>query len=482
MHSCTSRGYDARVSLSRLWLFLAVALPVLASILAPMSTVDLTYHLRAGGEILATAAIPTTDTWTFTAAGQPWVDQQWGAQVVLALVERLGSWTGLVLFRALLTAVIFGSVLAVARRRGLDARTAALLTIAAFLVAAPAMALRPQLLGMACFAVVLLLVVDRRAHPGRLWLVPLVVAVWANLHGSFFLGPLVVGLAWLEDVHDRVPSPHRTLVAAAVSALAAIATPSGPWVWAYAVGLSANPEVTARITEWQPTSVRDVPGLLFFGSVAAIAVLIARRGLATPWPTLAWLAAFFLIGVYAQRGIAWWPLAAVAAIAGTLIPAAADPARLDPPTMRRLNTVIAGALVLVGVTLLPVWRPIDPGTRAPVGVLTDAPPGVTAALRDIARPGDRVFNPQPWGSWFEYALPELTYAIDSRIEFFPPAVWDDYEWVSAGVDGWERILDDWAVTIVVVRDDMTPFASRLRSAGWSEVFRDASGAVMVRRP
>jgi hypothetical protein len=52
------------VSLRSLWLFLAVALPVLASLIAGLSSVDLTYHLRAGAEMLETAAIPTVDTWT----------------------------------------------------------------------------------------------------------------------------------------------------------------------------------------------------------------------------------------------------------------------------------------------------------------------------------------------------------------------------------------------------------------------------------
>ena len=66
---------------------------------------------------------------------------------------------------------------------------------------------------MACFALVLLLVADRREHPSRLWLVPVIVAIWANLHGSFFLGPLVVGLAWLQDVarqgRTTPPDPGR---------------------------------------------------------------------------------------------------------------------------------------------------------------------------------------------------------------------------------------------------------------------------------
>ena len=226
------------MSLRALWSYLAIGLPVLAALLAPMSTVDLTYQLRAGAEMLATGAIPAQDTWTFTVAGTPWFDQQWGAQLILRLVEQLGGWTGLALVRAGLTATIVGSVFYVARRRGLDARTSALLTLAAFLVAAPAMALRPQLFGLVLFALLLVVIELRHKRPRVLWLAPVIVAVWANVHGSFFIGPLSLGLAWLADVGQRSGTARRTLAAAALSAVAACITPYGPAVWVYAVGLS----------------------------------------------------------------------------------------------------------------------------------------------------------------------------------------------------------------------------------------------------
>ena len=92
------------------------------------------------------------------------------------------------------------------------------------------------------------------------------------------------------------------LAVAVVAALAALLNPFGPQVWLYAVGLSTNPEVTARITEWQPTTLRTVPGMLFFASAFAVVVLLARRGARTAWPTLVWLAAFFVVGAYAM----WW--------------------------------------------------------------------------------------------------------------------------------------------------------------------------------
>ena len=467
----------------RLWAFLAIGLPVLAALIAILPSVDLTYHLRAGAEILAGNGIPTVDSWTFTAAGAQWTDQQWGAQVILAALYQLGGWTGLVLLRAVLVGVIFGCLFAIGLRRGIGMRRAAWLTLAAFIVSAAALGLRPQLIGMAILAIELLLVTDRRSHPRRLWVVPFLVLVLANVHGSFFLGPVVLGLAWLEDLHDRIPGAHRAMLIAAVSAVAACVTPSGPAVWAYAFGLSTNSEITALITEWQPTSLRTIPGLAFFGSAMAVVALIARRGLTTPWPTLAWLAVFFVVGAYAIRGVAWWPLGAVAASAGVLVtgPAteSARPEFVGSPLMRRLNLVVVGAIVIAGIALLPIWRPIDPGLAAPTGVVANAPPGITAALKAIARPTDRVFNPQEWGSWFEFAVPALPVAIDSRIELFPPTVWDTYENILAGGQDWAAQLHGWGPTIIVLEGEPTAMNDRLTAAGWRSVYADADGSVLV---
>jgi hypothetical protein len=255
-------------------------------------------------------------------------------------------------------------------------------------------------------------------------------------------------------------------------------TPFGPAVWGYAVGLSTNPEVTRRITEWQPTTFRDGTGILFFVSVAAVVTLIARSGRAVPWPTLAWLGVFVAIGLYAQRGLAWWSLAGAVAVIGLLPRDADTPERMTTPILRRLNVAVAAVLVLVGIALLPIWRSTDAGTGVPVGVLTDAPPGVTAALREVARPGDHVFNPQPWGSWFEFALPDVKAGLDSRIEFFPAEVWEDYERVVAGAHGWEQRLASWGVRFIVVQRSEAPFRDRLIAAGWEEIYRDDDGAIL----
>ena len=467
------------MSLRHLWAFLAVALPVLASLVANLPATDLAYHLRAGSEIVSTGAIPSVDSWTFTANGQPWFDQQWGAQVLLDTTYATTGWTGLAILRAALVGVVFGIVYLTCVRQGLDERRSALLALGAFVVATPALALRPQLFAMALFAVTLLLVVERRDHPRRLWLVPLLAIPWANIHGSFFLAPAVLGLACLADLEQRAPSRHLSLVVAAVTVLACCVTPFGPSVWAYAVGLGANPEVTRRIIEWQPTTLRDVQGVVFYASALLVAAFLARRGRPTPWATLAWLGFFFVIGAYAVRGIAWWPLAAVAAVVSLHEPIsepATEPA--EPRAFRILNGVIVAAITLAVVALLPIWRPVDPATGAPQGTLSYAPSGIAEALGNVARDGDRILNPQPWGSWFEFAVPDALVAIDSRIELFPPEVWADYERVMAGVEGWEAIVGGWGVTIAVVDAKNTGLHDRLTAAGWTEIYADDEGAVL----
>jgi hypothetical protein len=467
------------VTLTRLWGALAVLLPVVAALAATLSAVDLAYHLRAGDQILSGGGIPRVDTFTFTALGRDWLDQQWGAQVILAATYRLGGWVGLVFLRAALVGLLFGLLFLACRLRGTDIRTAAWLSLAAFLVAAPALALRPQLIGMVLLAVTLVLVAGRGTRPRLFYLVPVVVALWANVHGSFFLGPVVVGLAWLEDLHERTPAASRTLVVAVVAVLATLVNPFGPTVWAYAVGLSTNPEVTARISEWQPTTLRTIPGILFFASALAVIVTLTRRGRPTGWPTLTWLGVFFVVGAYAIRGVAWWPLGGAFAVAGVLSPRAEAPERPTHSMGRRINVGIVAALVVVGIVLLPIWHATDPVTGGPTGALTDAPSGVTEAIRAAQRGGDRLYNPQPWGSWFEFAIADVPVAIDSRIELFPVETWDDYETVASGRDGWQAVLERWQVTLAVVPAGDDAFAARLVAAGWRPEYEGKDGRLLT---
>ncbi len=119
---------------------------------------------------------------------------------------------------------------------------------------------------------------------------------------------------------------------------------------------------------------------------------------------------------------------------------------------------------------------------APVGVLNYAPSGITGQLRSLVRPGDRIFAPQPWGSWFEFAFPSATVAVDSRIEMFPVEVWADYDVVVNARGDWQERLDGWEVTLVAVRPEIEgALVEHLaRDSKWRQLYADRDGVIFVR--
>jgi hypothetical protein len=507
------------VSLGQLWTFLGVALPVLAALLVPMPSVDLAYHLRAGADILSLRGIPATDTWTYTVRGVAWLDQQWLAQAVLAGVFQFAGWTGLAVLRAALVGAAFWFARSTLRANGCARRPATVLTLLSFVVAAPALALRPQLFAIVLFAATMWILAKRREHPRRLWLIPVIAIAWANVHGSFPFLVVLVALGWLDellrargDATERPAGPDRLMgstgiaLIGAISAVATLVTPFGIDAWRYVVGLASNPNVSGRVSEWRPPSPLDPAGFVFYLSVVAVLVVVwlrlradayrVPRATVVPYATLL---TFGALGVITGRGLAWWALVAPIAPAilahdGTLataLPRPLEPLRAlfrDSPPARstrtnRLNSVVAGVLLLAGVALLPLWRPAG-AIGVPAATLTEAPEGIAAALREAIDAGDiaagaHTWNPQAWGSWLEWAVPGLAYTVDSRIELFPEGLWDDVDQVAAMRDDWLGVLTAYEVQVIVLTSDQTSLVAAFEQAGWKAVHSDAEGTVLA---
>jgi len=472
----------------RLWLALAILLPALAATIAPMSTVDLAYQVRAGELMLDSLAVLREDPFTFTAFGEPWLNQQWGSGIVFAVIHGATGWGGLAVLRVLLIAAAAGLVLT-AGLRWLPARPAALLALAGFVVGIASLGLRAQLFGIVLFAGMLAILAWRDRRPRLVWLIPLLVLAWANVHGSFFLGPAAVAAALVRDVLSREPGARRLLAVLVLTLVASCATPFGPAVWGYALGIATNPEITRLITEWQRTSPLTVTGALFYASVVGAGWLVLearRRDLRPAWPVLAWLAALAFLGAYAERGVAWWafgaPVALAPTVAAMLAPAATP--RRERRALLVLNAAVVAVLAVAVVATQPALRAGDAFT-GPAGLLRDAPAGLPRALSDAAGPADRAVVPQPWSSWFEWAAPGVPVMVDSRVEVVPASSWEDYATIAAGGPAALGTLRGVSASVVVVdRATQSTLELALRSpgSGWRLAYEDEDGLVFVRQP
>jgi hypothetical protein len=457
------------------WGFVVLGTTLVASLLAPLQVNDLAYQLRVGQWMWAAHHVARTDMLTYTVFGQPWLNQQWGAQLLLWLGYDAGGWKTLIVVRAALVAACFGATFRIARSAGSSSLVAGVCTLAGYVASAlvpGTLTLRPQLLALPLFVTSAWLIRSRETSPRRLLILPCIAVAWANIHGSFPILTVLLAIALVHDAVTRAPTRRMTIVATISSLLAPLVSPWGFGTYRYVWQVTTSPVTRHVITEWQPLYSNVIPGLAASALLTIAAVAYAKRGVRRPTleETLG-LAVFTGLAVWSARNVLWWSVFVPPVMGGLL--AGWRPGSVWTP--RSTIGVTAAVALSVGLSLAFVFaRPVDAS-------LTEAPPGVTRALAVTSTDGGNVFD-EWWGSWFEFALPDRLMFTDARVEIFPESVWNDYDTIVNARSGWSDVLARYGVSVIVVNSEHSlPLVDALaQDPGWVRSYEDADGVIYRR--
>jgi hypothetical protein len=468
------------LTLPRLWLVVVLGAIGVMELAQVPSAIDLAYHLKVGELIVAERAVPRTDVLAWTTAGRPWLDQNWGAQVALYGIWRLGGFPLLTVASALFTVAAWGLVAAACRRRTADLRLIAGAVLAGYLAAAAAFSARPQMFSLLLFAAELYLLEVARRRPRVALAIPLLMVLWANLHGAFVVGVglLAIELAAAIWRRDR-PGAVRYLLVTAASVVALLVNPWGARVLGYALSLPANPTVTGIVAEWGPATLRQPAGALILAAIGVLAVALVRAPSPERAPEqLLRMALLAGLALWAVRAGAWFGLALPVALCAL---ARQDPALRAGPErgVPVLSGLVLAMLAVLLVVASPPLRRALPGSRPE---LHAAPTAAATWLAANPQPG-RMFNYQPWGSYLEFRLgPPVQVGFDSRIEVPPADRWTRYQAVVTGRWDAERLLDQWGVDHVVTSRRGTPALIELLEASgrWRQALSSGDERVYLR--
>jgi hypothetical protein len=227
----------------------------------PITDPDTPWHIATGMYILAHHHVPTTDPFSWSMRGKPWVTQEWLFEVMLAFMAKhfafVGIWIFLVVTELMTVLVVFALVTRITQGNRILAALAACLSTA---LAWPFWIVRPQIFSYLLFATFLLLL--QRFREGQrnaiFWTIPLML-FWANVHGSASIGIAMIFLellvsfippnrfVWVEQVDG---SARWKLVIALVSTImVGLINPNGLHEFTYAL-LSNNQLMVNSIGEW----------------------------------------------------------------------------------------------------------------------------------------------------------------------------------------------------------------------------------------
>jgi hypothetical protein len=443
------------------------------------ATADTFWHLRAGADILRTGAVPHVETYSFTAAGWPWRNHEWLWEPISYACYHLG---GMPLLSLCGAAFVVAALALVHRLMVGPAWTRFLLLMLGLPLTIPVWTLRPHLFTL--FAVPLLVTLLARA---RLWPIPLLFVLWANMHGGVALGGVILGVTTAAAVLrwriHRTPADRRRARALAVvlplAAAACLATPLGTGMFHFLADSMVRIRAV-KIGEWQPTVPTDVYGAIAWALVLLFltALVVRRRALRdghasswADWAAVTGALALLPLAAAAVRNVAPFLLLAIPATSRLLGPdararlpwrkAPAPDAATDRP---RANLALLAAMSVAALVFVAWsyrvgppslgWRPVD--GRA------------LAAVRACDGP---LYNQYDDGGYLIWFVPEKPVFVDNRQDPYP------LQHITAQLDvQWERVpyrslFDRWGIRCAFLPVASSTVAA-LERDGWITRFRD----------
>lgn len=477
--------------------------------LHPVGTSDLFWQMKAGELLWDTGSIPRFDPFTFTAAGNTWVDHEWLAGLLFFGAWRIGGFEALSILSFLAGFGIVASVFCTARR--LSGSPYVGVVFALLVCAAGAQRfqqLRPDLFAFLFFSILLLIAFSSGLGFGtRLSLLAALHVIWANVHASAIIGPPIVLLAGAAEIFsgpsrgDRRPGSWKKL--ACLSAACAAALLINPYfTHAYTfpfehMGQGFSLSVTsdwARATWILPQADISSWGLAALSILSVAAIIICRGRRPFPWAPAVVAAACLPAGFWMMRFVPFSAIALSAFIAALL-----GAPRLEETMGSSVRRVAALVFAFGALLLMYETGPLH-GARGRAGgvdLVLGLPVGVgllkgefpEEAADFIERSGieGNLFNDMSWGGYLIWRnWPDRRVFIDTRTPIYGEGFMKSYSDALFIPEAFEEVADRWQITHVLydARDvavEGGPLRFLLGDPGWKTAFLGANAVVFIKR-
>ncbi|NTW32998.1 MAG: hypothetical protein HGB12_10280 [Bacteroidetes bacterium] len=181
-------------------LLMLIAAVIFILSLRLLSDPDLGFHLNAGRWIIENLSFPDKDTFTFTATQNDYIDLHWLFQVFIFIVFKISGYEGLSILVAVLSIVFLFVILKRNNLSGIPLYISILLLLTGFLIIESRITLRPEMFSF-IFITILLLLLDSYCYRQKkvLFLLPVIMLFWCNMHSLFILG-LVITVVYFISI------------------------------------------------------------------------------------------------------------------------------------------------------------------------------------------------------------------------------------------------------------------------------------------
>jgi hypothetical protein len=488
-----------QLTIQRLTVIILFILLFAMAVRTPVDT-DTWWHLRVGEYQVKNFTVVGEDLFSHTMNGEPWVNHSWGSQVLMYLVYAVtggqgdpadnGS-VGLALMTA---ALATGGMAFVYRASRGSVYVRAFAMVLGAAAAAVFWSPRPQMFTFFFSTVVYyLLYLYKWENTDRLWLIPVVVLIWGNIHAGFAIAfILMLGYVAGETAANLFGPRTKVLIGwrgigkillvMAVSVVALVINPFGLEMLKVPFATVNIGVLQDFIQEWASPNFHERQTWPF------IALLIGSLGLAglsndrIDWTDLALITGTGFMALLAGRNIALFAVVATPVLAqfgeaflherGWQI----RPVTRVTPRMARLNALLLALVLIAG--LAKMFYAVN-GETVREAQLTRLPVAAADYIRD-SQPDGPMFNSYNWGGYLMFAVPDYPVYVDGRTDLYGDQFLREYLSVAFLQGDWQAVLEKADIGFIVIETN-SALASALREeSGWQVVHEDDLAVIFER--
>jgi hypothetical protein len=475
------------------------------------------WHIRNGEQMLRTHAVTRTDPFSVTMGGQTWYAWEWLYDVVIARIHQVVGLNGVVFFSAVIIALTFSLTLRLCLRRGADLPVTALLLALSLGASMIHLFARPHVLSW-LFTVIWFQVLDSSENGEgrrRLWYLPALMLLWANVHGGFVVGFVLLGLYLLSDTilyyRCRNTEERGSLVArlralgivAGLSLLASLINPYGYELHVHVYRYLSSRWLMNHIDEFLSPDFHGVAQQCF---VAILLITIVALAISRTKPSLTRVFVMLFAtysGLYASRSLPVSSLLLTLIVAPLWTQALADARDNSRLSLRlrsflsrwqsmtaRIRDVELGfrghlwpmAAVLIG--LLACMHQGKIGSQQWMNARFDPGHLPVQATEVLVQRGvrDPIFSQDSWGGYLIYCLyPRNRVFVDDRHDLYGEEFLKEYLKSIRLAPEWEKFLSEKHVNWALLPAKSSLANMLEETSKWNLVYRDGTSVLLERK-
>ncbi|GAC1675285.1 MAG: hypothetical protein PVS3B2_17760 [Candidatus Dormibacteraceae bacterium] len=473
----------------------SVMIVTLSLFIASEQDPDFWWHIRIGRWMVDNGRLPSTDIFTFTVPNHVWTDHEYLTEILMWLIYRAAGPVALSLAFGLLTWAAFWILYRQVRRQPWVV-VAVGLAIAAT-AGAPIWGPRAQMITffLSCLEVYWIHgYLSGRSRALRYF--PLLMVLWANLHGGWVAGFVWLGVALAAELISWAWNPsnpaHRAhvrflAIITVLSVAAVAATPHGLSLYPYPFQTQGSVAQQKLIVEWFSPDFHQIYLRPF---EAMVFVLIIGFALRRP-PLFEFLLTLVGLGLALQsvRNVVLFVAVATPVMINCYSAywkeiSAARGWRLEVPPRMIFSVITAVVLAVIALaTAFRVYDSINPGKQQSM-VKADYPVAAADWLDAHPEVGTRMYNQYGWGGYFAYRFyPQANRKvfIFGEAALMGDTLLTEYQDVQTLRSTWKQRLDQYKVDYVVYNKGEALSNVLATQSDWQLVYEDPVAVIYVRR-